>query len=118
MKLVVKLDYSNSLVFPAEKSGAIVEAFSTGTRVYDSGCGENRTLKPNTDSTISFEFVEDAVLLEKEAPFEALQKQKKESDNKWLEEYRLRVDAQNKVKELEARLASLKTAVTADESPF
>lgn len=118
MKLLVKLGYNDQLAFPAEKSGTISEAFSTGTRVTESGYGDARTFKPTSDSTISFEIVPDEFLLEKAEPLVELQSQKAYSEKKWLDEYYAHGETKKQLREAQDKLASLKTAVTCEASPF
>jgi hypothetical protein len=110
MKLVVKLDYNRSVVFPADQAGVIVPALSTGkffTADYSS-----KGYKPTEDdSPLEFVFEPDEKFGERPEPLVALQKQRDESEQKYLEMWSKGQEYQKKIRELETKLEQFKQTV-------
>ena len=112
MKLIVKTDYSNALVFPVESAGAIVTAFMTGEhaqQVYKNG--KNHWEMKAADP-LEVQLVAESEFAPMPEPLEKLAKTAEDASARWLDEYNRRTKAEAKVKELEDKLAALKTAVS------
>jgi hypothetical protein len=109
MKLVVKLDYNRSIVFPAEQSGVLVPALSTGT--FYTQDYSSHGYKLTDDSPLEFVFEPDEKFGERPEPLVALQKQRDESEKKYLEMWSTGQEYQKKIKELETKLDQFKQTV-------
>ena len=116
MKLAIKLDYSRSLVLPAEDAGTIVPAFGRGVLMekhYPS-----KTWKPCDTQDVEFGFEAESMFVEAPEPLAKIQASRDESEKKYLEQWTKTSVAEKKVKELEETIAKMKAAVsTASPEP-
>lgn len=111
MKILVKLDYSNGIVFPAEQAGVIASTFATGQHV-SNVYGKGKYHWELTDTHMEMELIPDESLAPLPEPLAVLAKTAEDASDRWLQEYNKRVAVEKKVKELEDKLAALKTAVS------
>lgn len=114
MKLIVKLDYSHYLVFPAEQAGIIVGAFASGQPANTAYKDGKSRYELTAKEPLEFSIVEDTEFEPVPEPIEAVQKAQKAATDQWLAEYNRRIAAEKKVNELQEKLDSLKTAVTSE----
>ena len=117
MKLVIPFDYNKFLVFPAEQAGVLVPALSTAgyfEKKYD-----DKTYKaiPFADRKLEFSFESDDMFGEQPEAFVALQNSRDESEKKYLNEWTKGNQLQKQIRELPAKLESLKARISPSTPP-
>lgn len=112
MKLVVKLDYYTHAVFPADQAGVLVPALSTAVLYSTNGYGKDEKFVPKDGAdSLKFEFVSDDKFEEAPEAFSALQKDRDDKENKYLNEWSDHRATKKELEEIKAKLATFDSAV-------
>ena len=114
MKILFPIQYNKYMAFPAEQAGVLLPALSTIV-IYEDKNYDRKSFTPTNDDPLQFSFEPDSKFEELPEPFALLQNKAKESENKYLNEWRTHQETKKKVTELEEKIKKMQAAV-AEES--
>lgn len=106
MKIRVKIPHDYALFSPTD-AAAFIASLASAQVIKTSGWGQDEKLEVSKDP-IEIAIVQDLDLVPPPAPLVELQTQLRASEARWLEYYNKSNQSEARVKELEAKLASLK----------